>query len=681
MIMLEHLFVSLVNMSIASSIIAVVIIGIRFFLNNRLPKIFSYALWAILLIRLLIPFSFISTLSIFNALPTPVATTITQGSIGLGAAQFIPENIETAANPEINTENNAGNSLINNSLPAAGQELSDNSMQNIIFAASWIWLLGTAFLFAISMFMYLRTESRLRTAVLYREESIIPGVHSNLKLKRKVPVYISDRISTPIVCGFVSPRIILPLFLTQNGNETALQHIMTHELVHIKRMDYLIKPLSMLALCMHWFNPLIWISFILSQKDMESSCDEKVLSISHIDIKSSYATLLIHMAAKQNSLLNGGLLAFGESNIKSRIKNIMDYKKPGYWIIATTVATLIALGIILLTNANWITAKANSIKLQENILSNNTIHLNNDSKSYTLVVKMMVGRYYEDSEPGPFMGKNWEGQFKLQLKDDQGTTISDLDLNEAFKEEKLNFQNVFDIEFDDYNNDGYKDFFIGQYASSNGNDYKLFTITSTGKIEILPIKGQSEIFSSGGNRYSKKFEKIGLANFINHYYDNSQGKNIDIYYMWSDKEKQFELMPGAAISANKIDKQPALAAESPPPSATIVDSSLPEIIPFTDILAIDNANLNNGGNSWSQQSGYDYARVYISNTSSQTLNVYLSYDLSGSKQNIGNYTVSANGTLTINVTHASGHVFYVDYNTANGVVSGKISVRSSDVPL
>jgi hypothetical protein len=149
----------------------------------------------------------------------------------------------------------------------------------------------------------------------------------------------------------------------------------------------------------------------------------------------------------------------------------------------------------------------------------------------------------------------------------------------------------------------------------------------------------------------------------------------------SSKDTFPEVGQRMSESIKQIDKQPALAVESPPPSATIVDSSLPEIIPFTDILAIDNANLNNGGNSWSQQSGYDYARVYISNTSSQTLNVYLSYDLSGSKQNIGNYTVSANGTLTINVTHASGHVFYVDYNTANGVVSGKISVRSSDVPL
>ncbi|WP_212959501.1 hypothetical protein [Cohnella xylanilytica] len=118
-------------------------------------------------------------------------------------------------------------------------------------------------------------------------------------------------------------------------------------------------------------------------------------------------------------------------------------------------------------------------------------------------------------------------------------------------------------------------------------------------------------------------------------------------------------------------------ADSSPPSAAVIDSSPPESIPFTDILTIDNPNLNNGGNSWSQPSAYDYARVYISNSRSQTLNVYLSYNLNGSKQNIYTGTVSANGTLTINVTHASGHGFYVDYNTADGTVSGKINVEAS----
>lgn len=147
------------------------------------------------------------------------------------------------------------------------------------------------------------------------------------------------------------------------------------------------------------------------------------------------------------------------------------------------------------------------------------------------------------------------------------------------------------------------------------------------------------------------------------------------------KFKKSFLVLSVVVALMSLSSVSVLAVESPPPSVTIVDSSLPEITPFSDELKIDNADLNNNGNSWDQPSGYDYARVFISNSQSQKLNVYISYKLNGKKQNIYTGTVSANGTSTINVTNASGHVFYVDYNTADGTVSGKISVRASDVPL
>ncbi|MFE0556515.1 hypothetical protein ACFW1P_11380 [Paenibacillus sp. NPDC058910] len=147
------------------------------------------------------------------------------------------------------------------------------------------------------------------------------------------------------------------------------------------------------------------------------------------------------------------------------------------------------------------------------------------------------------------------------------------------------------------------------------------------------------------------------------------------------KFKKSFLVCSVVVALMSLSSGSVLAVESPPPSVTTVDSSLPEITPFSDTLVIDNANLNNGGNSWTQPSGYDYARVFISNSQSQKLNVYISYKLNGKKENIYTGTVSANGTSTINVTNGSGHVFYVDYNTADGTVSGKISVRASDVPL
>ena len=223
-------------------------------------------------------------------------------------------------------------------------------MQVIIFVISWIWLAGAVGLFSFSIFAYFRASRRLKEAVLYKHNDLVSQCSQMLKLNWEVQIYISDRVQTPVVCGLIKIRIILPLDLAQSCNELELKHIITHELVHIKRFDYIIKPLSMLALCVHWFNPVMWLGFILSQKDMEMSCDEKAMSVFDNDIRSEYAASLIKLAAKQNVPLNGGLLAFGESNIKSRIKGIMNYKKPGFWLGTAAIIILIAIGAVLLTN-------------------------------------------------------------------------------------------------------------------------------------------------------------------------------------------------------------------------------------------------------------------------------------------------------------------------------------------
>lgn len=161
------------------------------------------------------------------------------------------------------------------------------------------------------------------------------------------------KINTPAVCGLIKVRIILPIFIIEEYSELELKHIITHELVHIKRLDYLLKPLSIFALCIHWFNPVIWIAFILSQKDMEMSCDEKVMSIHDGDIRKEYAGSLIKLATKQNILLNGGLLAFGESNIKKRIRGVMNFKKPKLWLGVITTIMLIAIGVAFLSDADY----------------------------------------------------------------------------------------------------------------------------------------------------------------------------------------------------------------------------------------------------------------------------------------------------------------------------------------
>ncbi|WP_249899554.1 hypothetical protein [Paenibacillus sp. PK3_47] len=148
------------------------------------------------------------------------------------------------------------------------------------------------------------------------------------------------------------------------------------------------------------------------------------------------------------------------------------------------------------------------------------------------------------------------------------------------------------------------------------------------------------------------------------------------------KMKKSFLVATAIVATMSLSSGSVFAAEPPVPTASVVSTNPGGITPMTDYVAIENASLNNGGNSWTHQAGFNYGRIYVTNTSSQTLTMYLSYrSSSGSKINIGTWTVSGNGTKTITTTNAGGQTFYLDYNTPNGTVSGTVNVRASDVPF
>lgn len=346
--MLENVFAAVLNMSVAASVAAVLIILFRWIFGNRLPKILSYALWAIVLLRLLFPFSLQSVFSIFNALP--VNDTITVESMQVHeTVGSLPAGVE---NERIPPEASGAATVmdIGGALPSPRPEAPVDPGRTFMLIASVIWLAGAAGLLSLNLFAYLRMTLRLNDAVLFKHDDLISWCGRLLKLRRRVHIYTSDKVHTPVVCGLLKARIILPLDIAQGLCEQELRHIITHELVHIKRFDYLLKPLSMLALSVHWFNPLVWLSFVLSQKDMEMSCDEKVMSVFNSDIRAEYAESLIKLAARRNIMANGGLLAFGERNIKSRIKGIMRFKKPGFLAGAAAVILLLAAGMVLLTN-------------------------------------------------------------------------------------------------------------------------------------------------------------------------------------------------------------------------------------------------------------------------------------------------------------------------------------------
>lgn len=168
-------------------------------------------------------------------------------------------------------------------------------------------------------------------------------------------------------------------------------------------------------------------------------------------------------------------------------------------------------------------------------LSNNYLFPINREHQY-LRLKMVKGKYYEDWTPGAYMGTIWEGYFIIELSDESGNVISQSELSKIYKE-PLIINSSFEIQFDDYNSDEDIDFTIGQYATSNGRDYKLFTIRKDGKIEELPIKGYSSLFISDTTGfYSTKLTKIDNITFKKEYYDNSKGKQLEDAFKWDGKQ-------------------------------------------------------------------------------------------------------------------------------------------------
>ncbi|MEA1961306.1 MAG: M56 family metallopeptidase [Bacillota bacterium] len=318
---LQGLFTTVLNMSITASYVTIAVILIRLLLKKT-PKIFSYALWSAVLMRLICPVTFSSSISFLSF----VKPSMQQNS---EAFTYVPHNIGLMQNPDVNTGIHGINNTITGSLPQAVQTASANPMQNVMSLLSIVWILGIILLVLYNIISYGKILNSIKTATLVQ-----------------YGVFETDRIDTPFVCGFIKPRIFIPAGISANE----LSYILAHEQIHIKRLDYLIKPLAFLVLIVHWFNPLIWISFALMSKDMEMSCDESVIKTMGSHVKSSYSHSLLSLSKKRSGLLTASPLAFGESSIKSRIKNVLNYKKPTFWVTAIILVITVIFSIGLISN-------------------------------------------------------------------------------------------------------------------------------------------------------------------------------------------------------------------------------------------------------------------------------------------------------------------------------------------
>lgn len=438
--MLENIFLTVVRMSITASIAALTVILFRFAAGKKLPKSFSYAAWAIVLIRLLVPFSIESGFSLFNIMKsaftavdrvTGANSTALPGVFGAGEQDrdTIAVN-ETEAGMDENMYLSNENDVLNVSSRTHITKKEDVRSEKTGFVSvmSCIWISVFMFLLVFCICAYIKTRGEFRTAVLFNDNGLLSEVSGKLYMKRKVNIYVSDRTDTPFVSGIANVRIIIPSYLAVDYPGRKLEYVITHELVHIKRLDNITSLLAVLALCIHWFNPLMWLCFYLYRKDMETSCDAVVLEAYENDIRSDYANLLLNIAVKQNTLSYGTVPAFGESNIKGRIKGIMRFKKNEAWAGIIAAVLLAVLAFVLLTdgkNVNIINTGPSVIRhnVLNNLLEHRSRYIGDASNAGNLLDKLPYGNEktgFEldtDSEPYGITVNYWLGDINTSNGD------------------------------------------------------------------------------------------------------------------------------------------------------------------------------------------------------------------------------------------------------------------------
>ena len=345
---LQDIFSRVLHMSLTGSYIIVFVLLMRLALRNA-PKVFSYVLWAAVLFRLLCPVSISSALSVLNFTPTVAAqpqgvVTTVEHPVILDiymAGPLLPEEPEaeiTHQAPEV-TPSFPENRVDPAPVPdAVDQQAPAEPVRNPLRYAVTIWLLGMGVLFVYNIYAYLRLSAKTAGAVRLRKN-----------------IYLGDHIPTPFVKGLIRPKIYLPSTLA----EAARKYIIAHERCHIKRRDPLWKVLGYIALCIHWFNPLVWLAFILSAKDMEMSCDEAVIGMYGPKIRAEYAASLLRLATPHRFIALTPL-AFGEGDTKGRVMNMAKWKKPGFWAMLCAAIVCIAVLAACTTNPSETKQQAES---------------------------------------------------------------------------------------------------------------------------------------------------------------------------------------------------------------------------------------------------------------------------------------------------------------------------------
>lgn len=332
--MFNKALITVLELSLSASFTVVCVLMLRLLLRKA-PRIFSYALWGIVLLRLLCPFS----------LKSPVGL-VPQYHIAHYTVGDTVSTTDENGNMVQSEDVQGGYIGIQPAGVMAPADSVNYVSERLVSAGGYIWAAGILALLGFGAVSLLRLRRRVACSMKLQGAgdagmAVLEQVDPRLRNR----IYLADDIQTPFVMGLFQPRIYLPSSLAKQEQE----YIILHEQHHIRRLDHVVKALSFAALCLHWFNPFVWLAFILAGKDMEMSCDEAVMRRMNRDIRADYSASLLHLATGR-SLIAGMPLAFGEGNPKSRIKNVMGYRKPSFWVLTLAALICVAAAVCFLTD-------------------------------------------------------------------------------------------------------------------------------------------------------------------------------------------------------------------------------------------------------------------------------------------------------------------------------------------
>ncbi len=320
---MSKLFITILNNALVAGWIILAVIILRLLLKKS-PKWINCVLWGLVAVRLLVPFSIES---IFSLVPS---------------SKPVPVDIEYVTVPQIDSGINTVNTVINPMLEnnfTATETASVNPMQIVVGIFSYIWIVGVISLLVYAFVSFILLKRQIKDVKPVAER-----------------VYECSTVESPFILGILRPVIYIPDSLEENAYSCVIEH----EKAHLKRGDFIWKPLGFLLLSVYWFNPLCWIAFIMLCKDIEYACDEKVTKDKDRDWKAQYCQILLNLSS-QRKLISACPVAFGEVSVKDRVKSVINYKKPAFWIITVSIIACIIVGICFLTNP-----KAGDIKLLDN---------------------------------------------------------------------------------------------------------------------------------------------------------------------------------------------------------------------------------------------------------------------------------------------------------------------------